>query len=253
MADKSFLRVILVLFAGFLTWCWFHFGFGNEVATNGMIEHKTTSDTVLPIAEKPAEPAFDSLFTFHLNYGHDKDGLGEIFDTIRSIDIIRKKDGVKIQTVIPPTSFYSHWLPLFVIEDMNFDGYLNFRVLDFVPMYACETYHYWLYDPKKDRFEMNSALEVTSNVKFEKESKTITSHFRGGGPFDERNEIFTWENKKLVLQYSEEVFMGIKEYEGTVSMKKRIGRKLVERSKDYDSIPFTREGDIIFNWDEMGQ
>ncbi len=194
----------------------------------------------------------DSLFSFEINYDSIKNGAGEWDNFIKSVHIIRLTDHKKIQTIVPSEiyRFESYHVPV-VVEDMNFDGYYDLRILNFVPMYACETYYYWLYMPEKKRFEKNKPLEVTSNVKFDKSSNTVTSHFRGGGPFDQRNEIFIWEKDNLSLQYSEEVFMGIKNMEGTFTMKKRIDGKLFERSRQYDSIPIATDGTLYFIWDSL--
>ncbi|CAN5896253.1 hypothetical protein BH11BAC7_BH11BAC7_19560 [soil metagenome] len=195
----------------------------------------------------------DSLFSFEIVYDSTKNVTRGWQFFIRSLTIFFIADHKKIQTVIPPKPSESNLeiFPVFVVEDMNFDGYPDFRVLDFVPMYACETYYYWLYNPKKKQFEKNAALEVTSSVIFDEQSKTITSYFRGGGPFDERNEIFSWDKDKLALQYSEEVFMGLKDMEGVLTMKKRIDGKLMKRSKKIDTIPFSSTGNINFDWDML--
>ncbi len=194
----------------------------------------------------------DSIFSFEIAYDSTKSHIGKWAIFIKSVSIFYVTGHKKIQTVFPPEKyqFESYHIPL-VVEDMNFDGYNDLRVLNFVPMYQCETYDYWLYVPSKKRFEKNKALEVTSNVKFDAVSKTITSHYRGGGPFDELNEIFTWDKNKLTLQYSEEVFMGIKDMEGFYTMKKRIDGKLLERSRKYDTIPLTDEGELDFRWDSL--
>jgi hypothetical protein len=249
MSDKRFFRTILTLFIAFLVWCCFHFS-SEVIKPLASIESPAINDTVSPVKVKPG---YDTLFTFEFNYGRVKDGNGEFFDTIRSINIIRRKDGVKIQTVSPSQAFeVLSYIPPFEIEDMNFDGYLDFRVLSFVMMRGQRFYNFWLYNPEKEIFEENIPLSETWDVEFDHENKTVISSARLVGPFDVRNETFTLKNGKLVLQHSEESEENpMKDHEGHIIMKKRIDGKLVERSKTYDTIPFTKVGTVIFNWDSL--
>jgi hypothetical protein len=145
-----------------------------------------TGDEYLP------EEIHDSLFSFEINYDSTKNRIGEWNKYLRSIAIYRLSDHKKIQTIYPPEKFpfETYHVPI-TVEDMNFDGYNDFRVLDFVMMYGQSSYHFWLYNPKKGQFEPNPALAETSSAEFDQQTKTIYSRCRGAGPFDEINQTFT--------------------------------------------------------------
>jgi hypothetical protein len=68
----------------------------------------------------------------------------------------------------------------FVLEDMNFDGYTDFRVQAFVPAGPDIPYLYWLFDPKTGRFEGNRNLEEIASPVFDPEKRVIRSVNRNG-------------------------------------------------------------------------
>jgi hypothetical protein len=206
-----------------------------------------TGDEYLP------KEIHDSLFSFEINYDSTKNRIGEWNKYVRSVVIYRLSDHKKIQAVYPPEkfSFESYHVPI-TVEDMNFDGYSDFRVLDFVMMYGQSSYHFWLYNPKKERFEPDTSLARTFCATFDQKNKMIYSRERLSGPFDEINQTFTWENNKLVLQEEEEFFTSLNDSTPyTITMKKRINGKLVERTADFSDPPITNVGSVIYDWDKL--
>ncbi|MEZ4608086.1 MAG: lysozyme inhibitor LprI family protein [Deinococcales bacterium] len=66
----------------------------------------------------------------------------------------------------------------FVIEDMNFDGYNDLRVREFLPAGANIPYLYWLYQPAIERFIANQALSQLTSPNFDQTTGIITSAWR---------------------------------------------------------------------------
>ena len=63
--------------------------------------------------------------------------------------------------------------------DMNFDGYIDFAITEFVPAAPNVPHHYWLYDPAAQRYEENQALRPITSPSFDVERKRIRSAWRG--------------------------------------------------------------------------
>lgn len=106
------------------------------------------------------------------------------------------------------------------VEDMNFDGYPDIRLLADV-VGANEVYLYWLYNPRVRKFEKNRQLEdIAINPEFDPIRKAVVSSgssgtgrfgetylYRGGKYFlTERSEVF-WDEKEeqhlIVTHYKE--------------------------------------------------
>jgi hypothetical protein len=225
----------------------------------GSLVQPPAKDTVIAKVPIRKEPDFlpkeihDSLFSFRIVYDSVQVDGGYWYHRIRSISIYRVADQKKIQTVAPPEPFdVPTYLPAFEVEDMNFDGYADFRALSFMMIRGQLFYDFWLYNPAKGKFETSIALGNLWDAEFDHETKTVTSNQRLVGPFDVINEVYTWEEGKLVLQHREESqgnpFGG---EDGDITMIKRIDGKFVERSKHFDTIPITPYGSVIFDWEKL--
>jgi len=66
----------------------------------------------------------------------------------------------------------------FILEDMNFDGYADFRVQAFVPAGPNTPYLYWLYDPASGGFKPNRTLEEIASPTFHPAERVIRSENR---------------------------------------------------------------------------
>ena len=224
--------------------------------------HKNPADS-LPASEKhivitgdehhPQE-IHDSLFSFEIHYDSIKNGLGEWQDFVRSVNIFHLPDHKKIQVVYPPEKFpfESYRVPV-IMEDMNYDGYTDFRVMTWTMTRGQTFYDFWLYDPAKEKFVQDTFMSNNLwDAEFDPEEKTVISNARLAGPFSMRNEIYSWENGKLILQeYKECEENPYGENGGDLTMKKRIGGKMITRTKYYKTIPITQSGQVIFEWDSL--
>ncbi len=67
-----------------------------------------------------------------------------------------------------------------VVEDMNFDGYLDMRMTGLVAMNGNTNYSSWLYNPSLGKFEYNKVLSGLVDPYFETEKKQVHSTWKSG-------------------------------------------------------------------------
>lgn len=84
-----------------------------------------------------------------------------------------------------------------VVEDMNFDGYVDIRFPEQaaagIPLYDC-----YLYDPASGRYTMNKDLSGVSGIGVDTANKHITGYEHLGA--DESYEtVYEWQNGVLTL------------------------------------------------------
>lgn len=94
-----------------------------------------------------------------------------------------------------------------ILEDLNFDGYLDFKVPIYYPGLAKGdySYRYFIYYPEKRGFIQNSQLNEMGVVFFDavrKEAQTIDADGSG----NEGTKYFRWQNEKLFLIKEERVY-----------------------------------------------
>lgn len=65
-----------------------------------------------------------------------------------------------------------------VIEDLNFDGYADLRVQEFLPASPNIPYLYWLFNPQTRQFEANAALGVITSPEVNTKTQTIRGFAR---------------------------------------------------------------------------
>ncbi len=94
-----------------------------------------------------------------------------------------------------------------ILEDLNFDGYLDFKVPIYYPGLAKGdySYRYFIYYPEKRGFIQNTQLNEMGVVFFDavrKEAQTIDADGSG----NEGTKYFRWQNEKLFLIKEERVY-----------------------------------------------
>jgi hypothetical protein len=100
---------------------------------------------------------------------------------VKSISILKHLDKKVIQTIIPPENFHFCNLPkehLFVLEDVNFDKILDFRIIQLIPAGPNIPYYFWVFDDKLQIFQRDTTLEDITSPDFDYEKKIITSSWR---------------------------------------------------------------------------
>ena len=65
-----------------------------------------------------------------------------------------------------------------IIEDMNFDGYKDIRIQQFLPATANVPYYYWLWDKETSKFIKNNDFEIITAPIFDSKNKLIKSNVK---------------------------------------------------------------------------
>ena len=100
---------------------------------------------------------------------------------ITKIEII--KNGSLLQEITPGKNYFSTTFPndqLFAIEDMNFDGKIDFRLIEFLPAGPNVPFLFWMYNPAKNIFEKNTEYAAITSPEFDHQKKEINSAWRDG-------------------------------------------------------------------------
>ncbi|QEC57885.1 XAC2610-related protein [Flavisolibacter ginsenosidimutans] len=145
---------------------------------------------------------------------------------VKSIALARRSDGKQIQAILPPENTQPCTLPkeqIFIIEDMNFDGYNDIRLLQFLPAAPNLPYYCWIYKTKQKRFERQKALEEITSPDFNAKQKRIFSFWRDGCCDHGLNTYKYIGGRPVLVEQGE-----VKEEGGKVitTLKKRINGKL---------------------------
>ncbi|MFA5507919.1 MAG: hypothetical protein WC423_20995 [Vulcanimicrobiota bacterium] len=64
------------------------------------------------------------------------------------------------------------------VEDINFDGYADLRIMKYLPGGANVPYYFWLYDPSSDTFVEAKEYEVVLSPEVNAQSKELISRQR---------------------------------------------------------------------------
>lgn len=86
-----------------------------------------------------------------------------------------------IQVITPGDNSPGCGLPpdqLFIIEDMNFDGVNDIRLVQFIPAAPKIPYYFWIYNATTNRLVRNKALEKITSPDFDRKRKLIFSFWR---------------------------------------------------------------------------
>lgn len=92
--------------------------------------------------------------------------------------IIVFKNGIFTQEIIPNENDFSSFINskrIIEIEDMNFDNYIDFRIIKSIPAEYPFPYLYWIYNTKTGLFENNKDYEIIISPKIDYEKKLIIS------------------------------------------------------------------------------
>lgn len=147
-------------------------------------------------------------FSFTLIGEESTDGGGTL--RVKKIEIRRGAANEPIQTIdgldtsTPQTPGVA---PLETV-DMNFDGYLDIRLIEFQPAGPNTPYLNWLFDPATGRFVESRALNEIPAPEFDAAKRQIRSSWRAGAT-RYGTDVYVYDQGKPVAVRKE-----IKEYQG---------------------------------------
>lgn len=187
----------------------------------------------------------DADFLYRLSIDSIKADSVHAQDSVCKIEILSKISRKKIQEIIPGpnpelSDLDQRFYKRFVMEDMNFDGQNDIRLISWLGMRKQQVSYCWLYNLQSRKFELDTNLSKLFDLQFDAKTKTVFSYERSGCCYDHVMQLFTWENGQLVLQ-KYELVMNIPTRENanaaSVTVSNRVNGVLVEKSFDFDSIP----------------
>ncbi|MDR3051049.1 MAG: hypothetical protein LBU67_04945 [Oscillospiraceae bacterium] len=116
-------------------------------------------------------------FTFTLDY--------QVRDEVcytSSLTVTQKDDGRVIQriTLAPPTQSYDPETLDFVLEDLNFDGYTDMRLLAVLPSGPNLPFLCWLWDAAQGQYVYDEALSAIPTPEADPAAQRIRSFYRDG-------------------------------------------------------------------------
>src|SRR6266513_1229736 len=89
----------------------------------------------------------DSLYYFKVGIDSSFSGDSVNYDCyIKTISIYTKNSKKLVQTIIPPENAFGCSMPqnqIFLFDDINFDGFTDFMIMQFLPAAPNIPYYYW--------------------------------------------------------------------------------------------------------------
>lgn len=145
----------------------------------------------------PSLPSFDFSLVWHED---EKEGL-RVLDRI---EIRRKGEPQPFQILSPVESSLSPEIQNngFEVLDLNFDGYLDLRVIRFTPAGPNMPYQNWLWSKAEDKFIPSPALDQITSPQFDAESREIVSHWRSNAA-ESGSDVYSYDDEAPVLIHRE--------------------------------------------------
>ncbi|MBP6573927.1 MAG: hypothetical protein KA230_05725 [Flavobacteriales bacterium] len=116
-----------------------------------------------------------------------------------------------LQRIIPPANCtwdrFFPWPKVLMIEDVNFDGLEDIRLLSWHSIEFYPTYWYWMFNADSKSFERDSTMDEIVNPTFDHGDSVVHSWWREGVTVFGNEEYEFDEEGKLILVWSEVVGM----------------------------------------------
>lgn len=117
----------------------------------------------------------------------------------------------------------------FKIEDVNFDGYKDLRLMEFLPAGANVPYLYWLYHPESKQFIFNKSFNRLAHITLDKDKKQIISQYRINA-VEHGTDYYTVDNNKLILM-RQELLTSIKNQAGELVLVELVKQRIDDELK----------------------
>lgn len=175
---------------------------GDETFEGGFacLAPSSAHDTAPIVCQSDINPSLPS-FDFSLVWHRDASSKTRRLDRI---NVRRSGESEPFQTLEPITSD----LPLkianngFEALDLNFDGYLDIRVIQFAPAGPNTPYQNWLWSPTAGKFVANPALDKITSPQFDADDQEIISHWRASAA-EQGSDIYAYDGTTPVLVHRE--------------------------------------------------
>ncbi|RKZ78167.1 MAG: hypothetical protein DRR19_26890 [Candidatus Parabeggiatoa sp. nov. 1] len=156
---------------------------------------------------------------------------------VKTIEIHRANESMPFQTLQTSATpiFNDNAVVGFELEDMNFDGYRDMRLMAFLSAGPNVPYLYWLFEPQTGQFVSNSAFAEITSPEFDAEKKQIISHWRDGAAHYGTDYYQVVDDKPILVRQKEEIYQN--DETRKVIVRERVGdeMKIVSEPTQEDS------------------
>lgn len=145
---------------------------------------------------------------------------------VTSITILNVKDTNRKQVIIPgKNETIWPWTDAnkeerFILEDINFDGHNDIRLLNSVEKF---TYYCWIYQPATGQFVQDTVFNSFVNPQFDQNQKLIYRNI--DLPGDKKTQLYQYINGKLTLIEEDEIVDSNTAKTSTIIVKKLVNGK----------------------------
>lgn len=175
---------------------------GDETFEGGFtcLKPSNKADTAPIVCQSEINPSLPS-FDFSLVWHDDKSAATHVLDRI---EIRRKGETAPFQILTHIESSLSPDVPNngFELLDLNFDGYLDLRVIRFAPAGPNTPYQNWIWSKAEGKFIENPGLDEITSPQFDAESQEISSHWRSSAA-EHGVDVYSYDGTVPVLIHRE--------------------------------------------------
>jgi hypothetical protein len=175
---------------------------GDETFEGGFtcLKPSGKADTAPILCQSEINPSLPS-FDFQLVWHDDKTTATRVLDRI---EIRRKGEPQPFQILSHVESSVQPEVANngFELLDLNFDGYLDLRVVRFTPAGPNTPYQNWLWSKDDGKFVESAALDEITSPQFDAESQEIVSHWRGSAS-EQGVDVYAYDGPEPVLIHRE--------------------------------------------------
>lgn len=155
--------------------------------------------------------------------------IGFAVGTVKSIIIFPVKDSTRKQVIIPAKNESSWpWTEdnkgeKFIIEDMNFDGNNDIRLVNSFDNF---TYYCWIYHPATGQFVEDTVLDKFVNPQFDQNQKLVYQNWENVKDNEKGTQIYKYINGILTLMEEDDTSNNYFIKTTTITIKKLVDGKL---------------------------
>lgn len=123
-----------------------------------------------------------------------------------------------------------------MLNDVNFDGHNDFRIIQFIPSSPNIPYYYWTFNKESKQFQRDSILEEITSPIFNNDKKVITSSWRSGC-CNHGVSTYKYINRKITLVEEIEIAEDADNPDQRITTRKKlVGGKMILAERTVEKI-----------------
>lgn len=178
------------------------------------------SESHTTAADKTDDTQLLNTFNFKLEGEVSEDKM----KTVTAIAILNKKNGALFQNLTGFEAIVQENEQV-ILGDLNFDGYADIRLLQYLPEDANVPFFYWLYNPKTKQYQRNTTLEIVRSPSIDKENSLILSQWVDGDSI-QGTDYYQYSGNSNITLVKQEVKEITDEESYVLTVKQPIGDSL---------------------------